>query len=112
MSTLGSQDHRGDGSRRKEWQAPALSVLVFRATAAGVTSTADSELPGFFIPRRRRRQRPRPRPRRCPRHPRAPAAPAAHQGQLLMRGYNPRRGWSGHLQYARYDQPGHEQIET
>jgi hypothetical protein len=48
MSTLGSQDHRGDESRRKEWQAPALSVLVFRATAAGVTSTSDSELPGFF----------------------------------------------------------------
>jgi hypothetical protein len=48
MSTLGSADHPRDESRRKEWQAPALSVLVFRATAAGVTSTADSELPGFF----------------------------------------------------------------
>jgi hypothetical protein len=33
MSELGSQDHRRYESRRKEWQAPALSVLVFRATA-------------------------------------------------------------------------------
>src|ERR1700730_8740237 len=48
MLTLGSEDHRGDKSRRKEWLAPALSVLVFRATANGVTSTTDDVLPGFF----------------------------------------------------------------
>jgi hypothetical protein len=44
MLTLGSEDHRGDESRRKEWLAPALSVLVFRATANGVTSTTDAAI--------------------------------------------------------------------
>jgi hypothetical protein len=48
MSTLGSQDHRREEPRLEKWQAPALSVLVFRATANGVTSTTDEVLPGFF----------------------------------------------------------------
>src|ERR1700730_16522084 len=73
MLTLGSEDHRGDESRRKEWLAPALSVLVFRATANGVTSTTDDVLPGFYGSSPPPPAAPPPPPPPAP----APAPPAA-----------------------------------
>lgn len=32
---------------RRAWDAPALTVLMFRETTAGTTSLADGQVPGF-----------------------------------------------------------------
>src|SRR5580704_498679 len=43
MSTSGFREHGSDGVPRRPWQAPVLSVLVFRATAAGGGTSTDAE---------------------------------------------------------------------
>jgi hypothetical protein len=49
MSTSGLQGRGRDAALRRTWQAPSLSVLVFRATANSSSTGNDSQTQGQIV---------------------------------------------------------------
>jgi hypothetical protein len=48
MSTSGLRVHGRDDAPQRPWQAPVLSVLVFRATANGSSPGTDTQFPDMI----------------------------------------------------------------